>query len=58
MLNLGHSNGRGRFLSLDILQRLALKSLHAVQDSLDGLLCLDLLLAGQHHLLHGLGGLQ
>ena len=56
--NLGHSYGRSRLLCLDILQLLTLKSLDSLQDSLDGLLCLNLFLARQHDFLHGLGGLQ
>merc|ERR1719336_3077492 len=58
LLSLSNSYRGGRFLGLHILQLLALEPLDSLQNPLDGLLCLDLLLAGQHHLLHGLGRLQ
>ena len=48
----------GGFPGLDILQRLAVKALDPVEDALYRPLGLNLVAAGQHDLLHSLGGLQ
>lgn len=55
---LDHLHGGSRFSGLDSLERLSVKALDPIKDPLYRPLGLDLVAAGQHDLLHRLGGLQ